>query len=96
MNAEQLATKYIETTETVFRKMQPSRTAINLERGEVEEVVDWAKDYLDDAKFYREKKKFEVSLTSIAYCEGLLDALRLLGAVSFEWPSKARKAKRIR
>jgi len=48
-------------------------------------VFDWAKRYLQDAKYYQEKGKLETSLTSVAYCEGLLDALRLLGAVDFSW-----------
>jgi hypothetical protein len=56
--------------------------------------MDFAKAYLEDARYYREKKKFEVSLTSIAYCEGLLDALRLLGAVKFEWPTRKKGGKR--
>jgi hypothetical protein len=52
--------------------------------------VDASKAYLEDAKYYREKKKFEVSLTSVAYCEGLLDALRMLGVVKFEWPTRKK------
>jgi hypothetical protein len=94
MSAKRLVSEYIETAETVLRKIQTGRTTVNLEQNKIEEVVGWAKDYLEDAKFYREKKKFEISLTSVAYCEGLLDALRLLGAVSFEWPSKTKKARR--
>jgi len=46
---------------------------------------------LKDAKYYKDEKKFETSLTSIAYCEGLLDALRLLGVVKFEWPTKKKR-----
>ncbi len=46
-----------------------------------------------DAKYYKAQGKLETSLTSIAYCEGLLDALRLLGAVEFEWPAKQEKLK---
>jgi FAD synthetase len=61
---------------------------------EVSAVLDSAKAYLDDAKYYEEKQKFEVSLTSVAYCEGLLDALRLLGAVNFEWPQKKQRKPR--
>jgi len=34
---------------------------------------------LEDAKYYEDKSKLETSLASVAYCEGLLDALRLLG-----------------
>ncbi|MBS7606460.1 MAG: DUF357 domain-containing protein [Candidatus Bathyarchaeia archaeon] len=49
------------------------------------EVVDGAKRYFEDAKYYFEKGEYDVSLASISYCEGLLDALRMLGLVEFEW-----------
>jgi FAD synthetase len=50
-------------------------------------VLRWAVDYLEDAKYYKSQGKLETSLTSVAYCEGLLDALRLIGAVNFKWPT---------
>jgi FAD synthetase len=58
---------------------------VKLKNEEAEIVFDWAKRYLSDAKYYQEQGKLETSLTSVAYCEGLLDALRLLGAVEFTW-----------
>ena len=54
-------------------------------------VLSWATDYLEDAKYYKAQGNLETSLTSVAYCEGLLDALRLLGAVNFEWPTNQEK-----
>jgi FAD synthetase len=56
-------------------------------------VLQWAADYLADAKYYKAQGKLETSLTSVAYCEGLLDALRLLGAVKFEWPTNQQREK---
>ena len=50
-------------------------------------------DYLADAKYYKAQGKLETSLTSVAYCEGLLDGLRLMGAVDFVWPTSNKKAK---
>ncbi|MGD0978958.1 MAG: DUF357 domain-containing protein [Candidatus Bathyarchaeia archaeon] len=87
MSLNELASKYISSTEHVFKHMEVAETPITLDFPQVSNVVDFAKAYLEDARHYREKKKFKVSLTSIAYCEGLLDALRLLGAVRFEWPT---------
>jgi len=52
--------------------------------------VGYVTTYLEDAKYYKAQKRFETSLTSVAYCEGLLDALNLLGAVKFEWPSSTK------
>ena len=50
------------------------------------DVLRWANDYLKDAKYYKAQGNLETSLTSVAYCEGILDSLRLIGAVNFEWP----------
>jgi len=92
MSLEELVSKYISSAEHVFCGMEISETCTNIDVLGVKKVVEFAKAYLDDAKYYRDKKKFEVSLASVAYCEGLLDTLKLLGAVKFEWPVK-RKAK---
>jgi FAD synthetase len=94
MSLNKLASKYISSAKHVFSDVEVAENPITLDLARVCNVVDFAKAYLEDAEYYREKKKFEVSLTSIAYCEGLLDALRLLGAVRFEWPTKERKIKR--
>ena len=64
---------------------------ISVTEEEVAKVLRWATDYLEDAKYYKAQGKFETSLTSVAYCEGLLDALRLLGAVKFEWPTNQER-----
>jgi len=88
MSLNELASKYIGSAEHVFDRIEFTEPPVTLDLTRVRNVVDFAKAYLKDARYYREKKKFEVSLTSIAYCEGLLDALRLLGAVKFEWPTR--------
>jgi hypothetical protein len=92
MSLEELASKYIASAERVFCEMEIAETCTNIDVLGVKKVLEFAKAYLEDAKYYRNKKKFEVSLASVAYCEGLLDALKLLGAVKFEWPVK-RKVK---
>ncbi|MBD3171368.1 DUF357 domain-containing protein, partial [Candidatus Bathyarchaeota archaeon] len=38
----------------------------------------------DDAEYYRTDKK-PTALTCVAYSEGILDALKLLGILEFEW-----------
>ncbi|MGQ9506859.1 MAG: DUF357 domain-containing protein [Candidatus Bathycorpusculaceae bacterium] len=91
MSLEELVSKYIASAEQVFKEMQISETSVTLDANNVKGVVDFAKAYLDDAKYYRDRKRFEVSLASVAYCEGLLDALKLLGAVKFEWLKKEKE-----
>ncbi|MDI6690520.1 MAG: DUF357 domain-containing protein [Candidatus Bathyarchaeota archaeon] len=93
MSLEELVSKYIASAEHVFNEMQISETSVNLDTNSVKRVVEFAKAYLEDAKYYMDGKRFEVSLASVAYCEGLLDALRLLGAVKFEWLTKEKREK---
>ncbi|MEM3694926.1 MAG: DUF357 domain-containing protein [Candidatus Bathyarchaeia archaeon] len=88
MSLEELVSKYIASAEHVFCGIEVAKNIVNLDASSVRKVLDFAKAYLEDAKYYRDRKKFEVSLASIAYCEGLLDALKLLGAVKFEWQTR--------
>ena len=89
MSLEALVMKYISTSEKVLMEVQRINSEVTVTEAEIDEILGYAKSYLEDAKYYKDQKKFETSLTSVAYCEGLLDALRLLGVVKFEWPKKA-------
>ena len=85
MTLGELVTKYIQGAERVIQEIGEIPADVCLSEGEVKKVFGWAKRYLEDAKYYQKKGKLDTSLTSVAYCEGLLDALRLLGAVEFSW-----------
>jgi len=85
MTVEKIAAKYIRKTERVFGELEITRKSVHLDSVKIDEVVDEAKRYLEDAKYYLDKNQFETSLASVAYCEGLLDALRMLGLVKFDW-----------
>jgi FAD synthetase len=91
MRLEALVTKYIISTEKVLKEMRQSKRVVKVSEKTVSKILDYVTNYFEDAKYYKAEKKFETSLTSVAYCEGLLDALRLLGAVEFEWPAKTVK-----
>jgi len=84
----ELLSKYIQNTEQVFAEMKLSQDAVYVDRKKTREIIDVAKRYLEDAKYYRDRKQFETGLLSVAYGEGLLDALRLLGIVKFQWLQK--------
>jgi len=62
---------------------------VNIKRcGRVEEVMkvlDLAKRYYEDAEHFKEKGEIETALISLAYSEGLLDGLRLMGHIQFSW-----------
>jgi FAD synthetase len=85
MTTDELVTNYIRGAERVVQEIGQLPEDVHLNEEEAKTVFDWAKRYLEDAKYYQKKGKLETSLTSVAYCEGLLDALRLLGAVEFSW-----------
>jgi hypothetical protein len=87
VSLEALTSKYISSAEKVLSEMQSTQSAFTVDEADVSKVVEYARAYLVDAKYYKSQKRLETSLTSIAYCEGLLDALRLLGTVKFEWPA---------
>ncbi len=89
MTTEELASRYISTCEQVLKKLQITENPEQFDPAKLKEIIEYAHAYFEDAKYYKREGKFDVSLTSIAYCEGLLDALRLLGTVKFEWPKTA-------
>jgi FAD synthetase len=93
VSLEDLAAKYIDSAEKVLKELVQTKASIAVTEEKRAEVLRWAADYLEDAKYYKAQGKLETSLTSVAYCEGLLDALRLLGVVTFEWPTSQERKK---
>jgi hypothetical protein len=91
MSLEIVLTKYIASTEKVMKEMQQTKGTVSVTEENVANILGYVANYLGDAKYYKAQGKLETSLTSIAYCEGLLDALRLLEAVKFEWPTKSER-----
>jgi FAD synthetase len=91
MSLEALVSKYIGSTEKVLREMQRTKGLTSVAEERIDNILDYVTAYFEDAKYYKDQKKFETSLTSVAYCEGLLDALRLLEVVKFEWPANTER-----
>jgi len=85
MTMKELVEKYIKNTQQAFQKIKEDK---NLHGKGGEKVLNYAKRYLEDALYYRDQKRFETALASVAYCEGLLDALKLLGMIEFQWPTE--------
>lgn len=89
MTLEVLVAKYISNTAKAFAEIKIVKSkSLPLIEEKILEVMEAANRYFVDAKYYQEKNKFETSLVSIVYCEGLLDALKLLGAVDFSWSAR--------
>jgi FAD synthetase len=51
----------------------------------ISEVVSLAECYWKDASHFHGRGETVTALISLAYGEGLLDALRILGYVEFKW-----------
>ena len=88
MTLRELVSKYIQSSERVFTEIEITHDSIQVNGDKAESVVETAKHYLEDAKYYQKRNRLETSLASVAYCEGLLDALRLLGIAEFSWRGK--------
>ena len=91
MSLSQLVSKYIASADQVFSEITVVEDFAGFSIDDVRRILELAKAYLQDAKYYRDEGKLEVSLASVAYCEGLLDALKMLGMVKFEWPKIEEK-----
>ena len=50
-------------------------------------VVDYAKRYVADSKYYLETGKPSTALASVAYAEGLLDSLSIMGVADLGKPT---------
>jgi len=84
---KKLLSKYLQSKESVFADIRIVEGCHQIGEIEIRNTIEAARRYFEDAKHYGENEKFETALSCIAYCEGLLDALRLLGVVEFTWPS---------
>ena len=93
MSLQELTSKYISMAEKVFSELTKNKAPISVSGEMMASVLSYAMDYLEDAKYYKVQGNLETSLTSVAYCEGLLDALRLIGAVNFEWATNQENKK---
>lgn len=83
---EEKVRKYIRAVRQVLSEL-PSPN------GDAGEIVDLASRYASDAEWYLSRSDCLTALACISYAEGLLDALRLEGRVSFNWPSQHRRAR---
>jgi FAD synthetase len=91
MTLKGLTSKYIRNSEKVLAEIKLATDVVVIDEEKIKGIIESAGHYLNDAKHYEEKDKLETSLASVAYCDGLLDALRLLGVVEFTWPNGKRE-----
>ena len=89
-DAKERSRRYIAAVEVALSGLKPITMPAIVARRDVERVVEVAKRYLTDSKYYAETEKDVTSLASISYAEGLLDALRFLKLGEFSWPQELK------
>lgn len=70
---------------TVEKALKVTETITN---GDALRVVDYAKRYIADGKYFLETGKPTTALASVAYAEGLLDSLEILGLADLSKKSR--------
>jgi len=71
---------YIFKVDEVMRRLEIKKDE------KTSEAIRIAESYLEDAKRFLEHGDLFDSLAAISYAEGILDGLRFLGEIYFEWP----------
>lgn len=86
--AEELAKRYVCNLDYAFStlKIREGHEVREVEESRLRHVLDLAERYHEDAERFLEAGKHLTSIAAASYAEGLIDALRLLGLVNFEWP----------
>jgi len=82
---EERTEKYIKGAEKVLAELSLLPLPRTIDEARVREALGYAEMYLKDADHYLKEGRKPSALTSVCYCEGILDALRLLKLVDFEW-----------
>jgi FAD synthetase len=77
-NPSERASRYIATLEKALQQLSPLKESKMVGEASIMKVADAIHRYLQDARFYIVNGKPTTSLASIAYAEGLLDALKFL------------------
>jgi FAD synthetase len=77
--------------ESLSKALEEARSKTRQSR-EVQEVLKLSELYLEDAKYYLSLGDYVTAVACVAYAEGLLDSLRILGLTEFTWrKSEVRK-----
>jgi hypothetical protein len=72
------ARKYVKNFEIAKAQFNPVNEDTVVKMHEIKKVTDAIERYLNDARYYLQNRKPVTALASIAYAEGLMDALSFL------------------
>lgn len=80
--------KYFDITKKALNKLKqiaPKKTHLNKM---VEDVLDLANRYYNDAKHFYEKKDLVTAFAALNYSHGLIDCLARMGFIDVEYDNK--------
>ena len=78
-----------ERTRTYLAAIErPLKLAESVSNPEALRVVDYAKRYVADSRYFLETGKPTTALASVAYAEGLLDSLSIMGVADLKETSQ--------
>jgi diphthine synthase len=83
-DTDKLIRKYSEGCRRVMEELEKAGPPRRKSADGVKALIEHAARYVDDAEYYAQERK-ATALASVSYAEGILDALKLLGLVEFEW-----------
>ena len=92
VSPSELLKKYLSHMESALSEFRLTELATS--KGLMEgalKVLDLAKRYYLDAKHYGDRGDTLTGIVCVAYGEGLIDALRIMGLASFKWPFERRE-----
>ena len=81
---ERLVERYVRSCRGALEGLTLGTLPRDVGEAEVKDLIEEAERYLRDAMHYASERG-ATALASVCYGEGILDALRLLGLVEFEW-----------
>lgn len=79
------ALKYIQGMRRVLSEVKVIGVPVTISPSEVETLIYWARNYVEDSKVFLDRGDVASSLVAICYAEGIMEALKLLRLVEFEW-----------
>jgi len=81
---DRLVGRYVRSCQKALDGLILEKLPIDVGEAEVKDLIEHAERYLRDAMYYAAERG-ATALASVCYSEGILDALRLLNLVEFEW-----------
>jgi len=78
------AERYLESVGAVLEELKLSCSGAEEEK--VKAIIETVRNYREDGEYFLKHGDVANGLAAVCYAEGILDALRLMGVIEFQWP----------